>query len=72
MLFNKDHPNIIKVFEFYEDVKYFYIVTELCTGGELFDRIVDETYLSEKDAADIMRQLLSAIYYCHMQKIVHR
>ena len=32
-----DHPNILKVFEFFEDEKYFYIVIELCTGGELFD-----------------------------------
>ena len=36
-----DHPNILKVYEFYEDNKHFYIVTELLTGGELFDRIID-------------------------------
>ena len=35
----KDHPNIMKIFEFYQDNAYFYIVSELCTGGELFDRI---------------------------------
>ena len=34
-----DHPNIIKIFEFYEDDRFFYIVTELCTGGELFEKI---------------------------------
>ena len=51
---------------------YFYIVTELCTGGELFDRIVEQTRLCERDAADIMKQILSAIYYCHRNKIVHR
>jgi len=35
-----DHPNIIKIYEFYHDEKYFYIVTELCTGGELFKKIM--------------------------------
>jgi len=34
-----DHPNIVKVHEYYQDSKFFYIVTEMCTGGELFDRI---------------------------------
>lgn len=34
-----DHPNILKLYEFYEDEKRFYLVTELCTGGELFDKI---------------------------------
>jgi len=37
-----DHPNIIKVYEFYSDKKYLYIVTELCSGGELFDKIIEE------------------------------
>jgi len=31
-----DHPNILKVFEFFEDEKNLYIITELCTGGELY------------------------------------
>ena len=39
-----DHPNILKVFEFYVDENNFYIVTELCTGGELFHRIVDRSH----------------------------
>jgi calcium-dependent protein kinase len=37
-----DHPNIIKIFEFASNDKYYFIVTELCTGGELFDRILQE------------------------------
>lgn len=35
-----DHPNIIRVFEYFQDSRNFYIVTELCTGGELFERII--------------------------------
>jgi calcium-dependent protein kinase len=42
-----DHPNIIKVYEFYQDSRFFYIVTELCTGGELFDKISQEKHFSE-------------------------
>lgn len=51
----QDHPNIIKIFEFYQDDRFFYIVTELCTGGELFDKIQEETQFSEKKAAEIMK-----------------
>ena len=58
--------------EFYEDVKYFYIVTELCSGGELFDRILESGRLSEGDAANIMKQVFSAVFYCHNNNIVHR
>jgi calcium-dependent protein kinase len=43
-----DHPNIVKIFEFYQDEKYFYIVTEFCAGGELFDRITQKQKFSEK------------------------
>ena len=59
-----DHPNIIKIYEMYEDSKRYYIVSELCTGGELFDYITSKGHLSEMLAADIMRQLLSAVNYC--------
>lgn len=67
-----DHPNIIRIFEFYQDEKYFYIVTELCTGGELFDKIVESKNFSEKKACEVIQQVLSAIAYCHSNKIVHR
>lgn len=50
-----DHPNILKIYEFYQDAKYFYIVSEMCTGGELFDRIQEEGHFSERKAAQIMR-----------------
>ena len=34
---NLDHPNVVKIFEYYQDKDNFYIVTELCSGGELYD-----------------------------------
>jgi calcium-dependent protein kinase len=66
------HPNIMQIFEFFEDKKNFYIITEFCEGGELFDKIVEKGTLNENEAADIMRQLLSAVNYIHSNSIVHR
>ena len=66
------HPNIMQIFEFYEDKKNFYIITEFCEGGELFDKIIEKGTFSENEAAWIMKQLLSAVNYIHSNNIVHR
>jgi calcium-dependent protein kinase len=47
-------------------------VSELCTGGELFDKIIDKGYLDEFQASNHLKEILSAIVYCHNYKIVHR
>nr|ATD14371.1 calcium-dependent protein kinase 1 [Besnoitia besnoiti] len=67
-----DHPNIMKLFEFFEDKGYYYLVGEVYTGGELFDEIISRKRFSEVDAARIIRQVLSGITYMHKNKIVHR
>lgn len=67
-----DHPNIVKIFEYFEDEKRFYIVTEHIQGGELFDEIIARGKFDEKDAALLMKQLLSCVSYCHDHNIVHR
>ncbi|KAH8740112.1 calcium-dependent protein kinase [Cryptosporidium ryanae] len=67
-----DHPNIIKLFEVFEDSNYLYFVMEICTGGELFDRIIKRGHFSERYAALIMKQVLSAIAYCHSNEFMHR
>lgn len=67
-----DHPNIVRLYEFYEDEKYFHLVTEFIKGGELFDFIIKSKMLSEPVAARFMRQLLGVVTYCHARGIVHR
>ena len=47
-------------------------MTEYCSGGELFDKITEESSFSEAQAAILMRSILSAINYCHKKNIVHR
>lgn len=66
------HPNIVQLLETYEDKTRVYLVMELVTGGELFDRIVEKGSYTEKDAADLMRQVLEAVDYMHDQGVVHR
>ena len=67
-----DHPNILKLFEFYSNQKEFSIVTELCPLGELFDQIIDKGPFDEKYSAYILYQIFSAVNYCHKMNIVHR
>lgn len=73
LLSKLDNPNILKMVEHGTDAKNFYIVSNCCTGGELFDRIVDKkTQITEKNAAQLVRTMLSAVHYCHERQIVHR
>ncbi|SCM13041.1 calcium-dependent protein kinase 5, putative [Plasmodium chabaudi adami] len=67
-----DHPNIIKLYEVYEDSEKLYLVLELCTGGELFDKIVKHGSFSEYETYKIMKQIFSALTYCHSKNIIHR
>eukprot|EP01098_Paradermamoeba_levis_P015881 TRINITY_DN830_c0_g1_i1.p1 TRINITY_DN830_c0_g1~~TRINITY_DN830_c0_g1_i1.p1 ORF type:complete len:379 (-),score=139.95 TRINITY_DN830_c0_g1_i1:174-1256(-) len=67
-----DHPNILKLYEVYEEEEDFYLVMELVIGKELFDKIVDRGQYSEKDASNIVRQIVAAIDYLHDHGIAHR
>lgn len=67
-----DHPNIVRLFAVYEDHCSLYLVMELCEGGELFDRLVEEKYLTEPTVRKVMKQVFSSIAYCHTKDIVHR
>lgn len=67
-----DHPNIVKFYETYQDDKFFHFVMEYCSGGELLARIADSGYLSEKEAAAIMKKIFSGVKYLHERGVVHR
>ena len=67
-----DHPHMVRVFELLQDEKNFYIVTELVTGGELYDHIIRVKRLGEREAADVVKQLLLALNHMHEQNIAHR
>jgi calcium-dependent protein kinase len=67
-----DHPNIVRFYETYIDYKYIHIVMQMCTGGELFDRIVKLEKFSEKEAAELMNKILSAVQHLHEHNICHR
>jgi len=67
-----DHPNILKIFEFYSNEREYSLVTELCSMGELFDEIVNKGPFDEKYSAYILYQILSAVNYCHKMHIIHR
>ena len=67
-----DHPNVIKLYEYFEEKENVYLVTELCAGGELFDRIIEKEFFTEVEAAKVFKQILQALNYCHSNNIVHR
>ncbi|KAI9726116.1 MAG: hypothetical protein M1834_009413 [Cirrosporium novae-zelandiae] len=68
-----DHPNIVKLIDFSESRQYYYIVLELCPGGELFHQIVRLTYFSEDLSRHVILQVAKALEYLHEDKgVVHR
>jgi serine/threonine protein kinase len=70
---NLDHPNVVKLIDFSESRQYYYIVLELCPGGELFHQIVRLTYFSENLSRHVIRQVAEAIEYLHETSgVVHR
>lgn len=67
-----DHPNIIKLYETYQDEEKYYLIFELCKGGELFDTIIENGYFTEKEAKKLFKCIIKALHYCHKIGICHR
>ena len=65
ILTHVDHPNIVKLYEVFEDTDHYSLVMELMTGGELFDNILQKEVYTEKEASDTIRPIIDAIQYCH-------
>lgn len=72
-----DNENCVRLYEMYDSKDYIFLCVELCTGGELFDRIVsayesENGSFSEKQASAVIRQVATGLKYLHTQGIVHR
>ena len=67
-----DHPNILKVYEYFSNEKYWYFVMEYVSGGELYEKICDMQFYDENKAAIIMKQIFSCVSYLNQMGIVHR
>ncbi|PWN44207.1 Pkinase-domain-containing protein [Ceraceosorus guamensis] len=67
-----EHPHVIKMWDLYETKEGVFIVTDLCRGGELFDRLVEKVFYNELDARHIVRQIFEGVAYLHKQDIIHR
>ena len=66
------HQNIIHQYSVLDTEDYIYIISEYCSGGELFDYIVSKRHLPEVEACRIFQQLINGLEYLHKQKICHR
>lgn len=67
-----NYPHIIRLFDTFATVNSYYLVTEYLDGGELFDRIVDKSVYTEKEARDVCSIIFGAIAHCHKHRITHR
>eukprot|EP00049_Salpingoeca_infusionum_P005596 m.94157 g.94157 ORF g.94157 m.94157 type:complete len:341 (+) comp13016_c0_seq2:641-1663(+) len=66
------HPGVLRLYESVYEADMSYLVTDLLSGGELFDQILDRGSYTERDAAAVLFQVLDAISYLHRHNIVHR
>jgi calcium-dependent protein kinase len=71
MLCRLDHPNIVKLYDIYDDAQNLYVVTELCEGGDLL-HFVNGRCVGEGVMRSVMVQVLSALKYMHSFRILHR
>ncbi|GMH55722.1 hypothetical protein TrRE_jg10048 [Triparma retinervis] len=67
-----NHNNIVKLKEVYDNKDKFYMILEICAGGELFDRIVEVEHYTENEARFAFSQMTEAVGHCHKVNIVHR
>ena len=72
ILSKTDHPNVVKLYEYFDEEYFFHIVTEFCSGGELFDRIAKKGKLTELEVMRHMKDMMSAVSHVHKLGICHR
>lgn len=66
------HPHVTQMYEVIATESHIWIVTELCSGGELFDYLVEKGRLAEDETKILFGQLCLAVNYLHEKGIVHR
>lgn len=66
------HPNVISIVGAYEDAVDVHFIMELCTGGELFERIIQRGHYTEKKAAELARVIVGIVEACHSLGVMHR
>ena len=75
LLIHLDHPSVMRFCEVFKDTQYYYVVSELCYGGDLLKEIEsnweNDDLMTECDAAEITRQIVSAVSYMHSKNIIH-
>ena len=66
------HPHVVNLLDSFETAESLVLVMDLCSGGELFDRVVAMGSYTEADASEVMRYVMSAIAHCHSRGVAHR
>ena len=72
MLGAMDHPNIVRLFEFYDEKFNFALITEIVPGGEVIDQIKKRGSYKEEEAINLLKTLLQTVSFFHGKGIVHR
>jgi len=67
-----NHPNVLQLYEVYISDTNISLVTEFCQGGDLFERVYQESPMPEVDAAQIFKQIMTAVSFLHSKGISHR
>ena len=71
ILKNLDHPGVIKIYEFYNDDDYYYLINEFCSDGDLSEKLIEAKYFDECIVKVLMFQIFSAVLYLHSKNVIH-
>ena len=69
---NIDHPNVVRLYDVFEDKNHVFLIMELMEGGQLFEKIVEFDHFPECDAREAIKSIIDALRYCHGMNIIHR